>query len=581
MSTTTSSAVLALAAIKDGEETARWNFPDAVGTPTNTPGGVGNAVTVTYRFLDAAPDYDPNASFQAFTNPQQQTTRGVLASIANVTNITFQEVFTGASDISYGFNDQLSTQGGYAFFPAFAYSFNNTSIVSVTRDQQAGDVWLNGPAYAALPDFLPGDEAYITLLHETGHALGLKHPFEATTHGFRLTTALDNVAHTVMAYDPAPHASLITVTGTEQAFDYSIFTLKPSTLMPLDIAALQFLYGANATTHAGDDTYQWSENAELLETIWDTGGTDLIDCSNQSLRCVINLQAGGYSSIALRQTDAQLRFALELPAFFLESLPVDIYNGSNNLAIASGVTIEDAKGGSANDSLVGNAVANVLEGFGGNDTLDGKGGADTLRGGSGNDTYFVDTAGDRVTELLDAGTDELRTSVNFTLPANVENGRTSSTGAVNLTGNGLANALTGGAGNNSLKGAAGNDLLAGGGGLDVLSGGAGKDLFRFDTVPNASTNRDSIGDFSVVDDGFQLENSVFSALKTTGTLAAGMLRAGAGFTSAADANDYLIYNKSSGALYYDADGNAAARKAILFALLSPGLALTHADFLIT
>jgi hypothetical protein len=95
--------------------------------------------------------------------------------------------------------------------------------------------------------------------------------------------------------------------------------------------------------------------------------------------------------------------------------------------------------------------------------------------------------------------------------------------------------------------------------------GLGSDIIRFDTLLNATTNRDTISDFNVTDDTIQLENAIFTSLATLGTLAAGSFRSGAGITSAADANDYLIYNSTTGALYYDADGSGAGVAAVQFA----------------
>ena len=87
-------------------------------------------------------------------------------------------------------------------------------------------------------------------------------------------------------------------------------------------------------------------------------------------------------------------------------------------------------------------------------------------------------------------------------------------------------------------------------------------------------NRDIISDFSHVDDNFQLDNAIFSRLTATGTLDANFFRAGA---AAVDANDYIVYNGTSGALYYDADGNGAGR-AIMFAVLRNRPTLTNGDF---
>jgi Ca2+-binding RTX toxin-like protein len=109
----------------------------------------------------------------------------------------------------------------------------------------------------------------------------------------------------------------------------------------------------------------------------------------------------------------------------------------------------------------------------------------------------------------------------------------------------------------------------------------GGDIFRFDAPLSRSSNLDRITDFSVVADTIHLENSVFKSLTATGTLASGLLRVGAGVTGGADGNDYLIYNSTSGALYYDADGSGSASAPIQFATLGNGLSLTSTDFFVT
>jgi uncharacterized delta-60 repeat protein len=115
------------------------------------------------------------------------------------------------------------------------------------------------------------------------------------------------------------------------------------------------------------------------------------------------------------------------------------------------------------DNLVGSGGNDVLQGFAGNDTLDGKGGADLMIGGDGNDAYFVDNAGDVVTEAGTAagGVDTVFTTIaNYQLPANVENGRVLTDGAANLAGNELANTLYAGNGDNILDGGQGVDTVS-------------------------------------------------------------------------------------------------------------------------
>jgi len=148
-----------------------------------------------------------------------------------------------------------------------------------------------------------------------------------------------------------------------------------------------------------------------------------------------------------------------------------------------------------------------------------------------------------------------------------------------LAGTDAANRLTGLAGADQLYAAAGSDTLSGGLGNDTLNGGAGADIFVFDTAIGVG-NVDTIMDYSVADDTVHLENAVYTALATTGVLGAGMLRAGAGVTSAADGNDLILYNSTTGAVYYDADGSGASSAPVQFAVLGAGLGLTVSDFVV-
>lgn len=152
----------------------------------------------------------------------------------------------------------------------------------------------------------------------------------------------------------------------------------------------------------------------------------------------------------------------------------------------------------------------------------------------------------------------------------LDNIKVSPVAGINGTGNGLDNILTGDAGVNRLDGRAGNDTLNGGLGSDVLTGGTGEDFFQISDL-----SIDTIIDFSVTDDTIQLENSVFTQLGSTGVLSANNFALG----TAADANDYVVYNNGTGDLYYDVDGNGAGA-AIQIAILGADLALTNAHFVV-
>lgn len=255
-------------------------------------------------------------------------------------------------------------------------------------------------------------------------------------------------------------------------------------------------------------------------------------------------------------------------------------NGTNTLV-----------GNRGNDSLFGLAGNDTLSGGWGHDALDGGVGADKMFGGAGNDTYYINTSGDRVYETATSsstdatdlgGTDTAISCIGHTLGKFIENltltGTTNAAGTGNelantLVGNDGANTLKGLAGNDILKGGTGNDKLHGGAGKDTLTGGTGKDSFVFDTAP---TSRDTITDFSHAQgDKIQLSKAVFKGFTYTGALHAGDFYAAAGATKAHDATDRLIYNTTTGILYYDADGlggAAAVQVAQLGASTHPTLA---------
>jgi|LakWasM104_HOW12_FD_contig_111_155901_length_8940_multi_4_in_0_out_0_1 serralysin len=249
--------------------------------------------------------------------------------------------------------------------------------------------------------------------------------------------------------------------------------------------------------------------------------------------------------------------------------------------------------GTAGINGTGNDDANIITGNAGNNILDGKGGIDTLRGGKGNDTYIVDDEDDEVIEDLNEGIDLVKASVDYTLSANVENltltdgTANGGTFALNGTGNALNNIITGNAGNNILDGGFGNDTLVGGNGddiligddgNDILNGGAGFDTFVFDTTPNAISNRDIIQGFNASEDLILLDYTIFNAIGPV--LDTIEFRSGAGITSANTTSQRIIFNTSTGALYYDADG-LGGQNAVQFATLTGAVGkLTNHNFAI-
>jgi serralysin len=154
---------------------------------------------------------------------------------------------------------------------------------------------------------------------------------------------------------------------------YSLNYGHAMTPMPLDILAIQHIYGPNMTYHTGNDVYRLV-NGQVW-TIWDAGGVDTIDAS--SLASPINLS--------------------------LEGGTVNYFGSPGAIGIAFNVTIEKAIGSRYSDTLVGNAADNSLVGGAGNDTLTGGDGNDILDGGLGQDGITGGAGNDQITMLATAG----------------------------------------------------------------------------------------------------------------------------------------------------------------------------------
>jgi len=198
----------------------------------------------------------------------------------------------------------------------------------------------------------------------------------------------------------------------------------------------------------------------------------------------------------------------------------------------------------------GNVLANKLLGNSGNNVLNGGAGVDTMAGGLGNDTYYVDNAGDVVSEAPGAGTDTVISTVTRTLGDNQENLTLAGTAAINGTGNALANNIIGNAAAN---------ILTGGLGKDVLEGGGGSDVF----VYNASTETgitsaawDVINDFVRGQDKLDLRGIDANTATTVNDAFTTFIAATAAFTAAGQLKFV------NGVLYGNTDGDADAEFAI-------------------
>jgi len=305
------------------------------------------------------------SSLDEFNLIQKTALRNVISEWSQVSGITFTEVEeseTTVGDIRLGLSSEVQSLVGDA--TGFAYLPGNFYPSS-------GDIWFNSNANDLFggfvtstfenSEFKPGSLAYYTALHEFGHALGLKHPFETLPEAKSvLSSNLDEISNTIMSY-------------TYVANDSSVLGLNiyPSTPMSYDISAIQHLYGKNVSFGIEDTTYYFGDGQFYFETIWDPNGVDTIFYDgNYSLN--INLIPGSGSFVGKE---------------------VETYgNNSNyseyaipNIWLSNNTEIENVIGSRGNDVIRGNYLNNEISGGLGNDFIFGEDGNDVIKGGPGSD----------------------------------------------------------------------------------------------------------------------------------------------------------------------------------------------------
>ncbi len=430
-------------------------------TDTNTNGVLSGyqwaSTTVSYSFTNSSTDYESGYSdtaistgFQSLTATQQTAMRAWATQFNNVSNLNLTEL-TGTSDkdatIRIAQSSKPST--AYAYLPNG--SFN-----------EGGDVFI-GTASSYYTSPTVGTYAYHTFGHELGHALGLKHGQETGgVSNVALNSDRDSMEFSIMTYrsyinDP------MTSGYTNESGGYA------QTLMMYDISAIQQMYGADFTYNSTDTTYTFSTTTgamsingvsqgsptsnRIFRTLWDGNGVDTYDFSNYTTNLSVDLTPGGWSDL---DTSGNTQAAYLGGSTYARGQVFNALQYNNDTSSL----IENANGGTGNDTILGNSANNVLNGNAGNDTISGGAGNDTLNGGAGTDTL---NGGD--------GTDTL-------------NG---GDGTDTLNGDAGNDTLNGDAGNDTLNGGDGNDTLLGGTGTNTLNGGAGDD-----TLVNSGGEIDSL-----------------------------------------------------------------------------------------
>lgn len=319
---------------------------------------------------------------------------------------------------------------------------------------------------------------------------------------------------------------------------------------------------------AGNDTLTGLGGADIF--VFTTGGgADVVTDFTIGTDKLDATAFGAYISIAQSGADAVVNFSstvsVRLTNVSASNLTDASFVGLANQPppppTSGGLTLTGTSGG---DSLIGGSGDDTLSGLGGADTLNGRGGADTMSGGAGDDTFIVDNIGDTIIEKAGEGTDLVRSTVSFTLGANVENLTLQGTAAIDGTGNGLDNRLAGNGATNILIGGDGNDRLDGAGGADSLRGGAGNDTYFVDNAGDTiveTSGHDAVNStvsYALADGLEVLTLQGSASINATGNAGANTLRgnAGANRLQGNGGNDVLVGGGGADIFVVTADGGA-------------------------
>lgn len=367
-------------------------------------GSKWGTTSLTFSFPTSGTNYNGAATDQygdrfyhlGLGTQQQAAARAAFAQLSAATGLTFTEI--QESDTVHA-NIRISQTADQQVGSAYGNFPSDTKAL-------AGDIWFgrtNQPYYDMA---FKGTWGYATMMHEIGHTMGLKHGHQDYTNSDlsfyfggtprfgtqSLTPDRDGQSWSLMTYTPAPF--------TNSGFAGEKVN-QPQTYMQYDLAALQYLYGANYNTNSGDSVYTFSQTTgemfvngigqgapsgnKIYLTVWDGGGNDTIDVSNYANGVTVDLRPGEFSTFDQAQLANNLAYQ-NLTNLAPGNIAMSLLYNNDARSL-----IENARGGAGNDIFVGNAANNVLDGGAGSDTV-----------------IFTGTTGVNVT-LNDTGADVIST----------------------------------------------------------------------------------------------------------------------------------------------------------------------------
>lgn len=368
-----------------------WHDAGAIATPSNTAIAPnvkqieGARNTIYYDYLTGTESFLTAADKKGFA-PIEQTQKQAIESafryLSSLVNVTFVQDAQRA-DIKFGNNDQTSS-AGYATYPSTDPS--RPSILMLDNSNNTENAGANLAK--------KGGYGWQTLIHELGHAMGLKHPgaYNAgggTTPGPYLPKPMDNRSMSIMSYNNTTASTIVSLSGTSTDTSYSLRTSTsaaiPSTFQLLDIAALQYLYGAN--TNPQTTALSLTDAYSGFETVWAPQGVDL-DAASTTRSNLFDMRAGGYSSISMRteashladfkkqlqskgfnESKAMAAASSVMSSLKAKQMDVTLYDGKNTMALSYGSQFKKVVGGTAADKFYAGTYSSDVNGGLGVDTL--------------------------------------------------------------------------------------------------------------------------------------------------------------------------------------------------------------------